>query len=72
MLFSNFSIYILFIQKISVVYQFVTYSYVYVYDNISKDNHFKFPKPPNPHSLGLGMPWNREIGRASVGKECQY
>ena len=23
---------------------------MYVYDDISKDNNFKFPKSPNPHS----------------------
>ena len=29
--------------------------YVYVYDNISKDNNSKFPKSPNPHSYcGFG------------------
>ena len=27
---------------------FVTYLYVYVYDNISNDNNSKFPKSPNP------------------------
>ena len=26
--------------------------------NISKDNNSKFPKSPNPHSLG--MAWNRD------------
>ena len=49
---SYFSIEILFMQKIQVVHQclFVTYLYVYVYDNIPKDNNSKFPKSPNPHS----------------------
>ena len=39
-------------KKIGVVHQglFVTYLYVYVYDNISTDNNSKFPKSPNPHS----------------------
>ena len=59
--FVYFSIKILSIQKIYVVHQglFITYLYVYVYDNISKDNDSKFPKSPNPHlSAGLGMAWN--------------
>ena len=51
-LFSYFSIKILFLQKIYVVHQglFVTYLYVYVHDNIFKDNYSKFVKSPNPHS----------------------
>ena len=32
------------------------YTFKYVYDNISKDNNYKFPKSPNP---GLGMACNR-------------
>ena len=28
---------------------FVTYLYVYVYDDIPNDNNSKFPKSPNPH-----------------------
>ena len=41
MLFSYFSIKIIFIQTIQVVRQgsFVTYLYIYVYDTISKDNN---------------------------------
>ena len=60
--------------KKSVVKQrlFVTYLYVYVYYNISKDNNFKFPKSPNPHSyrgFGNGV----ELGRTALNwKRGQY
>ena len=42
----------------------VTYLYVYVYDNISKDNNSKFPKSPNLHSqrgFGNGVKSERTV-----------
>ena len=58
------------IQKIEVVHQglFVSYLYVYVYDNIYKDNKSKFPKTPYPHTqrgFGNGVESGRSVQNLS-------
>ena len=53
---------LLFIKCVVQPRLFVTYLYVYVYDNISKDNNSKFFLLHQIRilSAGLGMAWNRD------------